>query len=432
MCSFLITNKSVTDKELLEANKFAKHRGPDGTKTVRINGITAVHNLLSITGEAEQPVYKNDLLYAFNGEIYNYKEFGDYESDTDCIADLYLSNGYLFPKKLDGEFALCLYDFKSKNLIIASDPFRTKPLHYALNGDHFGVATYESSLIALGFENIKEFPANTILCLPSMRKSSVYDFNLTQYNDTYDDWIAAFRNAIHKRTHRAREKIFTGLSSGHDSGAIFLEMCMQGTRFMSYSILNNEYKAIINKRLERHHENLTYKFGGVDTSIAAGVIASRVEEYKSDAYGVKKDYASLGLSSICRKALSGIPHKIYISGCGADEIMSDYAYKGEPVFKSNSCFNGVFPEDLGDIFPWKNFYGGTMKNYLMKEEHVCGAHGIEARYPYLDTKVVQEFLSLKHTLKNSNYKAPLKYYFEQNNFPYHEFKLGFSPFESTK
>jgi hypothetical protein len=201
---------------------------------------------------------------------------------------------------------------------------------------------------------------------------------------------------------------------------------------MSYSILNNEYKAIINKRLERHHENLTYKFGGVDTSIAAGVIASRVEEYKSDAYGVKKDYASLGLSSICRKALSGIPHKIYISGCGADEIMSDYAYKGEPVFKSNSCFNGVFPEDLGDIFPWKNFYGGTMKNYLMKEEHVCGAHGIEARYPYLDTKVVQEFLSLKHTLKNSNYKAPLKYYFEQNNFPYHEFKLGFSPFESTK
>ena len=38
----------------------------------------------------------------------------------------------------------------------------------------------------------------------------------------------------------------------------------------------------------------------------------------------------------------------------------------------------------------------------------------------------------KHTLKNSNYKAPLKYYFDQNNFPYHEFKLGFAPFESTK
>ena len=73
-----------------------------------------------------------------------------------------------------------------------------------------------------------------------------------------------------------------------------------------------------------------------------------------------------------------------------------------------------------------------MKNYLMKEEHVCGAHGIEARYPFLDTKVVQEFLSLKHTLKNSNYKAPLKYYFNQNDFPYHEFKLGFSPFESPK
>ena len=274
------------------------------------------------------------------------------------------------------------------------------------------------------------------MCIPKrtgrMGLWPVHKFNLDQTKDTYDDWIAAFRGAIHKRTRGVKERIFTGLSSGHDSGAIFLEMCVQGVQFMSYSILNNEYKAIIDKRLRRHHSNLTYKFGRIDTSIAAGVIAERVEDYKCDAYDIKKDYASMGLSSICRKALSGISHKIYISGCGADEIMSDYSYKGEPVFKSNSCFNGVFPENLNDIFPWKNFYGGTMKNYLMKEEHVCGAHGIEARYPYLDAKVVQEFLSLKHTLKNSNYKAPLKYLFEQNDFPYHEFKLGFSPFEPSK
>ena len=443
ICSFIVTNKPVTHEEIEGANFHSKFRGPDSTKILQIGDVTALHNLLSITGETtSQPVYSDDILYTFNGEIYNYADFGEYKCDTKCIVDLYKSHGYLFPKKIDGEFALCLYDFKSKNVIIASDPFRTKPLHYVIDGAHFGVATYKSSLIKLGFKNIKEFPPNTIMCIPersegryisAKRISHVYEFKLDQYKDTYDDWIKAFETSIWKRTRNIREKIFIGLSSGHDSGAIFCELKRQGVPFMSYSILNNEYKTVINNRLRnRHSQNLTYKFGRVDNAIATKVIGSKVEKYTKIGYDIKKDKASLGLSSICRKALSGIPSKIYLSGCGADEIMSDYAYRGKPVFKSNSCFNGVFPEDLTDIFPWKNFYGGTQKNYLMKEEYVCGAHGIEARYPFLDVNVVQEFLHLTHTLKNKYYKAPLKHYFDMNGFPYHEFKLGFSPYEQVK
>ena len=112
--------------------------------------------------------------------------------------------------------------------------------------------------------------------------------------------------------------------------------------------------------------------------------------------------------------------------------MSDYSYKGEPIFKSNSCFNGVFPDDLRKLFPWRNFYKGTQQQYLAKEEHVVGAHGMEARYPFLDTNVVQEFLYLNADLKNKYYKGPLRHYFDINKFPYHEFKLGFSPYESVK
>jgi len=33
-----------------------------------------------------------------------------------------------------------------------------------------------------------------------------------------------------------------------------------------------------------------------------------------------------------------------------------------------------------------------MESYLAKEEYVGGAYGIESRYPFLDKKVVQEFL----------------------------------------
>lgn len=46
------------------------------------------------------------------------------------------------------------------------------------------------------------------------------------------------------------------------------------------------------------------------------------------------------------------------------------------------------------IFPWNEFFLSTQRDYLHKEEHVAGAHGVEARYPFLDPRVVQEYIWL--------------------------------------
>ena len=86
--------------------------------------------------------------------------------------------------------------------------------------------------------------------------------------------------------------------------------------------------------------------------------------------------------------------------------------------RNHSNFGGKFPEDLKTIFPWASFYGSTLESYLAKEEYVGGSFGIEMRYPFLDKDVVQEFLWLHHSLKNQEYKAPIDYYFKQNNFPF--------------
>ena len=70
---------------------------------------------------------------------------------------------------------------------------------------------------------------------------------------------------------------------------------------------------------------------------------------------------------------------MYLSGSGADETISDYGFGGEK-FYPHSNFGGYFPEQLGAIFPWRDFFLGTQRDYLMKEELVAGAHGIESRY----------------------------------------------------
>ena len=58
---------------------------------------------------------------------------------------------------------------------------------------------------------------------------------------------------------------------------------------------------------------------------------------------------------------------------------------------------------------------------------MAGLHGLEARYPFLDRDVIQEFLWLTHDLKNSEYKAPIEYYLREHDYPFlPRKKLGFS------
>ena len=88
MCGILFTNKEIID--LQKTIKFLKRRGPDHTEHKIINGYNFVHVLLSMTGEGLtiQPFVYDNIVILFNGEIYNYKDFGDFNSDGECIMNL--------------------------------------------------------------------------------------------------------------------------------------------------------------------------------------------------------------------------------------------------------------------------------------------------------------------------------------------------------
>ena len=88
MCNFLITNL----KDIKNANFFQKCRGPDYEKHISYNNIQFIHNLLSITGDFyPQPFISEKYIICFNGEIYNYKKFGNFKSDERRVK-----NGLIF------------------------------------------------------------------------------------------------------------------------------------------------------------------------------------------------------------------------------------------------------------------------------------------------------------------------------------------------
>ena len=161
MCGILFSSKIIFD--LLKAIKYLKKRGPDHTEHKIINNYNFVHVLLSMTGKdyTIQPfTYNNNsIVVMFNGEVYNYKEFGDFNSDGECIIEAYKRYGDKFVRYLDGEFSILLVDFSKDLLYYSTDIFSIKPLWFAQDNNDIGLCSYESSLKELGFKNINQVEA---------------------------------------------------------------------------------------------------------------------------------------------------------------------------------------------------------------------------------------------------------------------------------
>jgi len=434
MCSILLTNKPISNLDFV--NFHLKFRGPDVTSMVQMQGLTFVHNLLSISGSlTPQPFVDSDVVAMHNGEIYNY---GDHVSDGYMLIPAYKSLGESFTRSFDGEFAVVLVDFAAQKVIMSTDLFRTKPLWIAHDGTYFGVCTYRAALERLGFTQITKVPANTILCW-SLRDyglhtvGTVYDWDLHQHKTEFTDWHTAFENSIRKRTQRVRERMFIGLSSGYDSGTIACELQKQQVPFTAFTVLGKENMQVLQARTVRDHVWITPTEQLLHQAHAC--LRHRVEPYKYTICSASSDYnefwldlhddsGSNGLSMVCAHAQEK-QIKIYLSGQGADELFSDYGHGGNKIYP-HSNFGGLFPQDLSTIFPWNSFYGSSMESYLAKEEYVAGAYGIEARYPFLDKQVVQEFLWLDVNLKNSTYKSVLHDYLTQNAYAFvPNQKIGF-------
>jgi len=378
----------------------------------------------------------------YNGEIYNYKLFGSYKNDGESILDVYKNYGDTFARQLDGEFAIVVVDFKNNKLVFCTDIFKTKPCFYSVENGDIGISSYSDPLKKLGFANIVKAKPNTIytLCLKTFNLSeqTLHTFDCNQHKKNFDDWNLAFSESIKKRTIDLDKKVFIGLSSGYDSGVMCCELMKQNVQFKSFSVAGTEEHNILAKRLEMLVSSgrpiqVLYK-NDPELDRAINYIKTNTEDFKYTICSASSNYNEFDLSLtddngakyfslICQYARSD-DYKVVLSGQGPDEIYSDYGFNGQKIY-NHSNFGGLFPQDLCSIFPWNSFFGSSMESYIAKEEYVGGSYGMEVRYPFLDKKLVQEFLWLSVDLKNKEYKSPLKQYLDKCGYPYFIGKKGF-------
>jgi asparagine synthase (glutamine-hydrolysing) len=160
------------------------HRGPDSSGTYLDEHVGLCHRRLSILDLSEaghQPMFSADenLVIAFNGEIYNFLELrAELEAqgvtfkshtDTEVILELYAKEGATCLEKLNGMFAFALWDKSKKELFIARDRLGKKPLYYFSHEGRFAFGSEIKAILAL--DNVPR----------DIRLDAVYDFFAYQY-----------------------------------------------------------------------------------------------------------------------------------------------------------------------------------------------------------------------------------------------------------
>jgi len=142
-----------------------QHRGPDSTGVYRDShaGLGSVRlTIIDLTG-GDQPISNEDgtLWIVYNGEVFNYIELRpelerrghifSTQTDTEVILHLYEEEGPACLQRLNGQFALAIWDTVQQRLFMARDRVGIRPLFYTVQDDRLIFGSEVKAIFASGY-----------------------------------------------------------------------------------------------------------------------------------------------------------------------------------------------------------------------------------------------------------------------------------------
>ncbi len=442
ICGF--TGKSDLDL-LKKMTRTITHRGPDEDgfySTAKINLGMRRLSIIDLAG-GRQPIHNEDktVWTVFNGEIYNFyelrKELADRghifytdHSDTEAIVHLYEEYGLDFPHKINGMFAIALWDENKEKLLIIRDRMGVKPLFYTVAGDklifgseikailahpdyirrmnHEGVYHYftfkniPAPLTA--FDGIHSLLPGELLTFSNGRlqkdKWWTIRFNETGYDEAYITGriISLLEDAVKLRM-RSDVPFGAYLSGGVDSSSVVALM----TRFSGHPVKtfslgyedelkNKEADLYYARKVSEAYKTEHYEYIMSHKELVSD-IGNVIEAFDQPFSGTISTYF---LSKLIKRHV-----KVALSGDGADELFGSYlshrvsrpmhhfkelkekVYAGTLTKEEAELFKpcdipflkGLYEKSGGDEARWRYslyFFGDEEKGSLLTRDFKAG------------------------------------------------------------
>lgn len=411
MCGILITKDG--SEAILNS---ISHRGIEKT-IVEKDGVFLCHHRLPIqTSDGDswaQPIELSPGIFLlFNGEIFNYDK-ERFTSDTDYLTNLfgrYQGGSFemfcaLFLPTIqtwDGFWAITIYDSKSGEVIVFTDPLGKKPLYFNESGEIsseiksliFSTSPIDEIFISgvrkwgynknerTPFSDVKRFLPNNIY---------FYNIHNPEFKSVYSEYYKGFSSGIPELKDASYEehvdwlwnKMFESvtnrlvsknypisllISGGLDSSIIggILHELQADVRW--FSIENGE-KYYVDLMAKHFSKTITF----LDYSMDESKIKEIYQKWNESPIDLGSVIPQYHLFEAVKK--SG-DYRIVLSGDGADEIFGGYKRIRE------------YDSQKSDIFDELTYY------HLPRLDKMSMSHTLELRNPFLNLDIVRFGLSL--------------------------------------
>jgi asparagine synthase (glutamine-hydrolysing) len=257
------------------------HRGPDGDGFFDAPGIALGMRRLAIIDPegGHQPLFdeSREIAAVFNGELYNHAELRrglearghrlNSGSDGEIIPHLFEEDGPAFVERLNGIFAIALWDGPNRALHLFRDRFGVKPLYYARANGRLAFASEVRALLAdesiprevdpvsvdqfLTFRFVPS-PRTALAAVSKLRPGAVLTSGEAGIRETeyatdpprsertdrdalVEEYRAAFERAV-VRQMMSDVPIGVMLSGGVDSGAVCAVMAKHAKEVRAYTV----------------------------------------------------------------------------------------------------------------------------------------------------------------------------------------------------
>ncbi|BBD62249.1 asparagine synthase (glutamine-hydrolysing) [Nostoc sp. HK-01] len=467
---------SVSPVILKKMTDAIAHRGPDGEGQYIDNCLGLGHRRLAIidlspAGHQPMSTIDGQLIMTYNGEIYNFNELRiELESlgyqfrsrtDSEVLLYAYAEWGKKCLNRLNGMFAVAIWDKRRRELFLARDRYGIKPLYYTNTGTKFifgsevkaimahpdypRAINFEGLLEYLTFQNfltektlfkdIKLLPAGTYMCLSLDTQKSVqqqyWDYHFVEPENPLDDreyleeLDRLFRQAVNRQLISDVE-LGAYLSGGIDSGSITAIAAQQLPYIKSFTCgfdLNSasgvevsyderEAAEYMSYLFKTEHYEMVLKAGDMERVMPR--LAWHLEEPR-----VGQSYPNFYVAQLASKFV-----KVVLAGTGGDELFAGYPWRyyravvnddfEHYVDKYYSFWQRLLsPEEIQSVFQpirskiehisTKDIFSSVFKQHSVEltrpEDYVNHSLYFEAKTFLHGLLVVEDKLSMAHSLE---------------------------------